>query len=228
MRNEYIKAMPDVPAGDFASWLRSMRNSIMNETATTVDCRECIACCSSFQFVHLRPEETATLERIPKDIPVAAPGLPKGHVLLGYDRNGFCPMIVDTACSIYEYRPRTCRTYDCRVFTAAGISAGEDKPRINERIQRWKFAYPSGHDLEAHLAVQASAKFIRTHAEHFPGGRIPENPGQLAIVAIKVYNVFLHGKPQISDSGIANSIVEAARAFDARMERCLEKMGKRR
>ena len=52
--------------------------------------------------------------------------MPKGNMLLGYDENGHCPMLIDDKCSIYEHRPITCRSYDCRIFPAAGIVAGDD------------------------------------------------------------------------------------------------------
>lgn len=215
----------DPPAGDFSSWLCHARSALITESGTEVDCGECIACCISSLFIHIRPEETRTLGRIRKDILVAAPGLPKGHVLLGYDKNGFCPMLINGKCSIYEHRPLTCRNYDCRVFTAAGITAGgRDRARITERVRRWKFSCPTERDRDEHLAIQAAAKFIQEHAEYFPGGKIPSNPGQLAILAIKVYDVFLKkdGGPAktgcaSSDIEVANAIVEACREFDARM-----------
>jgi Fe-S-cluster containining protein len=214
----------DLPAGDFSSWLRHTRSALLSESGVEVDCGECIACCSSSQFIQVRPEETRTLGRIRKDILVAAPGFPRGHVLLGYDKKGFCPMMVNGTCSIYEHRPLTCRNYDCRVFTAAGIAAGDgDKARITERVRRWKFSYPTERDCEEHLAVQAAAKFIQEHAEYFPGGKIPGTPGQLAVLAIKVYEVFLKkdggsaktGRAS-SDAEVADAIVEACRTFDAR------------
>ena len=213
----------DRPAGDFSSWLRQTRRTLVIEDGTNVDCGACIACCSSFHFIHVRPEETRTLGRIHKDLLVAAPGLPKGNVLLGYDKNGFCPMLVNGKCSIYEDRPRTCRNYDCRVFTAAGIAAGDDdRDRITQRIRRWKFSYPTEHDHDEHVAVQAVAKFIREHAACFPGGKIPGTPSQLAILAIKACDVFLKKNAASagtarasSDTEIANAIVEACRQFDA-------------
>ena len=213
----------DLPAGDFSSWLRHARSVLIIENGTDVNCGECIACCNSSQFIHVRPDETRTLGRIGKDLLVAAPGLPKGHVLLGYDKNGFCPMMVNGKCSIYEHRPLTCRNYDCRVFAAAGLAAGDDdKARITERVRRWKFSYPAKSDHDEHLAVQAAAKFIREHAECFPGGKIPSNPSQLAILAIKAYDVFLKkdggsvktGRASL-DTEVANAIVEACRKFDA-------------
>lgn len=214
----------DLPAGDFSSWLRHIRDALLTDGETKVDCGECVACCSSSQFIHIRPEETRTLGRIRKDLLVAAPGLPKGHMLLGYDKNGLCPLLTKGKCSIYEHRPLTCRIYDCRVFTAAGIAAGGgDKTRITKRVRRWKFSYPAKLDCDEHSAIQTAAKFIQEHAACFPGGRIPNSPSQLAILAIKVFDVFLKKEgfsavveSASSDVETANAIVEACRKFDAR------------
>jgi hypothetical protein len=131
----------DLPAGGFSSWLRRTRSAQTGKGTANVPCGECIACCTSSYFIHIGPGESRTLSRIPKELLFPAPGLPKGHVLLGYDENGCCPMLVDGKCSIYEHRPQTCRGYDCRVFPAAGIEAGDsDKELINLRIRRWKFS----------------------------------------------------------------------------------------
>ncbi len=100
-------------------------------------------------------------------------------------------MLVDGACSIYADRPLTCRTYDCRVFPAAGVSvADEDKALIAERALRWKFDYASERDRGQHAAVRAAARFLREHADSF-GGAVPKNSTQLAVLAVKVYDVFL-------------------------------------
>ena len=121
-----------------------------------------------------------------------APGLPKGHVVLGYGPTGRFPMFADGKCSIYGGRPRTCRNFECRIFTAAGIPAsGDDKAEINQRVRRWRFTYPTALDREQHRAVQAAPAFILEHAASFPGGRAPTNPSQVAILAIKSCEVFL-------------------------------------
>ena len=65
--------------------------------------------------------------------------MPEGHLLLGFDEHGRCPMLVRGACSIYESRPRTCRTYDCRVFAAAGVTPDE-QPDIAAQVRRWRFS----------------------------------------------------------------------------------------
>jgi hypothetical protein len=81
---------------------------------------------------------------------------------MGYDERGHCPMLVDDRCSIYEYRPRTCRTYDCRVFAAAGLSAADDgKPLVDERARRWRFEHPTSVDVADHDAVRAAAVSLR-------------------------------------------------------------------
>ena len=78
-------------------------------------------------------------------------------------------------CSIYEHRPRTCRTYDCRVFPAAGIDADDDKPAIATRARRWRFEHPDEVDRVEHEAVQAAAAYVaerdgsRRHRD--PAGR---------------------------------------------------------
>jgi Fe-S-cluster containining protein len=136
-----------------------MQRALRGEADAEVPCDGCTACCRSSQFVHIGPEETATLTRIPAELQFPAPGLPEGHVVLGYDERGHCPMLVDGACSIYENRPRTCRTYDCRVFAATGIDA--DKPAIAERARRWRFDVTTEEDRILRDAVRAAAAFVR-------------------------------------------------------------------
>lgn len=212
------------PAGCFSSWLRRTRSGLIKENGAVVDCGDCKACCTSSYFIHIRPEEVQTRSRINKKLLFPAPGLPKGNVLLGFFENGYCPMMVDDRCSIYEDRPITCRTYDCRIFTAAGIDAGdEDKALINQQARSWKFSYPSQRDRDMHASVKAAAQFLREHADCFPAGTVPNNPSQLAILAIKVYKVFLKGidRPdktgdESSNKATANAIIEILERFEVR------------
>jgi Fe-S-cluster containining protein len=220
-----ISSKKPIPAGDFSSWLCQARDSLLGNEGMEVACEACVGCCSSSYFIHISPEEKETIRRIPANVIFAAPGQPKGHLLMGYDRDGLCPMLKGTNCAIYEHRPQTCRDYDCRVFAAAGIAAGGDeKAVINERVERWLFSYPTKLDCNEHQAVKAAAKFIREHACHFPGGRVPDNPSQLAVLAIKSYEVFigLNGIENSKDESLcvklAETIVEACKKFDNSME----------
>ena len=76
-------------------------------------------------------------------------------------------MLIDNQCSIYEHRPRTCRTYDCRVFAAAGLddtderqfgpgSAPPRRPGGSSRLPRSTHA-------GSHLAVRAAAAYLEEH-----------------------------------------------------------------
>ena len=106
------------------------------------------------------------------------PGCRAGHVVLGYDEQGHCPMLVDDKCSIYEHRPRACRTYDCRVFAAAGLVVDDDKPLIGERVARWKFSYPTPADRACYEAIRAEARKLGDDTDTLPAA-------QLAVRAIE-------------------------------------------
>lgn len=125
-------------------------------------------------------------------------------------------MLNDSRCTIYGARPQTCRDYDCRIFAAAGIDAGgPEKFVINQRVREWQFSYPHENDRRAHEAVLAAATFIREKKSSFPGERAPTAPTGIAVLAIKVYEIFLDPElPTKSDSEIAWSIVKASGRFD--------------
>src|ERR1700680_3946260 len=93
-------------AGDFSAWINDMQRAIRGERGSDVPCGGCTACCTSSQFIHIAPDETDTLYRIPAELLFSAPRLPRGHVVLGYDERGHCPMLIDNRCSIYQHRPR--------------------------------------------------------------------------------------------------------------------------
>jgi len=148
-------------AGPFSAWLTAIREAIRTGGASDVPCGSCTACCTSSQFVHIAPDEVDALGAIPADLLVPAPRLPVGHVLLGYDENGHCPMLVDGSCSIYEHRPRTCRTYDCRVFAASGLELDDPaKAAINDQVGRWQFRLVDGTDRTELEAVRAAAVLL--------------------------------------------------------------------
>jgi uncharacterized protein len=126
-------------AGELATWLVDMGAALRGERAADVPCGTCTACCTSSQFVHIEPDETDALAHIPAALRFPAPGRPKGHVVLGYDERGHCPMLGVQGCTIYEHRPRTCRTYDCRVFAATGVEPDDSQPAVAAQVHRWRF-----------------------------------------------------------------------------------------
>jgi len=179
-------------AGNFSSWMSGMQSALRGEGASDVPCAGCTACCTSSQFVHIRPHESDTLARIPAALLFPAPGLPAGHVVMGYNENGHCPMLADGRCSIYEDRPQTCRTYDCRVFPATGLDPeDEGKSMIAHRVRRWRFGFTTSADRDQHAAVRATTAFLRENRYRFAKGIVPSNPTQLAVLAVEVHAVFL-------------------------------------
>ena len=137
-------------------------------------------------FIHIGPDETDTLKRIPKKLLFPAIGLPMGHVIMGYNRNGECPMLVNDRCSIYNHRPQTCRDYDCRVFAATGVVVDErNQPEIHARVRGWEFDLPTEKERKEYEWLQAAAIFIQEHREAFPSGLVPDAPVPLALLAMK-------------------------------------------
>ncbi len=207
----------DLAAGDFSSWMVEMQGAIRGERGSDVPCGGCTACCTSSQFIHIGPDEVDTLSRIPAELLFPAPGLPRGHVLLGYDERGHCPMLIDNLCSIYEHRPRTCRTYDCRIFPAAGLGIDDDdKVLIARQARRWQFSFPTQADRNQHDAVRAAATFLHEHTDLLPDGRVPANTTQLAVLAIELHDAFLRrdgetGQTTVVDPDPAVARVEMMR-----------------
>jgi Fe-S-cluster containining protein len=172
---------PAIDAGGFAAWRAQLLAGLDDGTGSDVPCGTCTACCTSSYFVHIEPDEVETLRRIPKALRFPAPGRPKGHVVLGYDERGHCPMLVDGACSIYEHRPRTCRAYDCRVYTAAALSPDDDgKPKIADRTRRWRFTYDNEDDRRLEDAVRRAVAALAETPEHRAAAR-----RDLALLALR-------------------------------------------
>jgi Fe-S-cluster containining protein len=141
--------------------------------------------------VHIGPDETDTLAHIPRELLFPAPRLPRGHVVLGYDERGHCPMLVDDRCSIYAHRPNACRTYDCRVFAAAGIEMGDDDRPVAQQARRWRFTTPTPDDRNRLWAVRAAARFFEAHPELLPEYAVPRNTTHLAVLAVERHDEFL-------------------------------------
>ncbi len=181
-----------VPAGPFAAWLATMTIALDGGDGTDVACGTCTACCRSHQFVLIEPDETDTIAHLPAELLFPAPRSP-GYLLLGYDQHGQCPMLSTDGCSVYEHRPRTCRTYDCRVFPAAGLVA--DQPAVAERAARWQFDHPTPHDHAAHAAVRAAASFVADHPDVLPNGAPPPGSTPHAVLAVRLSDLFVDAVP---------------------------------
>ena len=175
-----------LPAGDVAAWYAEMSAALQGSGDSDVPCGGCTACCRSSQFVHIAADERSTLAVIPTALLFPAPRLPRGHVLLGYDERGHCPMLVESGCSIYDNRPRACQTYDCRVFAATGVLPS-DKPAVAERVRHWRFSFDHPDSRPLFEALQAAAASL----DQLPPELAPPTDTGRAVVAVQIVDLFL-------------------------------------
>lgn len=210
-----------LPAGDFSLWLRGLRAALAQGGDVAVPCGDCRACCTSSYFIHVGPDERDTLEHVPAELLFEAPGAPAGQRVMGYDRRGHCPMYADGECSVYAHRPRTCRTYDCRVFAATGLEP--DRPAIAARARRWAFGYPFEQDRADRDAVRDAAAFLGEHGECFSGGRVPDAPSLVAVAAVEACDLFAgfagdghEGRGRPSEAELISAVIAAREAAGGR------------
>lgn len=187
-----------IDAGSFESWVGQMQRALRGEADADVPCGTCTACCTSSQFVHIVPDEADALAHIPAELQFPAPGRPAGHVLLGYDERGHCPMFVDGGCSIYAHRPRTCRTYDCRVVAAAGLDLDDDPTRsgIARRVKEWAFRMETDGDRAHAAAVRAAVDDIRVTLSKRPTHGPGPSTTEIAARAVETHERFLPAAPE--------------------------------
>jgi uncharacterized protein len=181
-------------AGKVSSWVVELQRAIQGEGDAAVPCGSCTACCTSSQFIEIGPAEHAALRRIPRQLLFPAPRRPKGHMVMGFDARGHCPMLVNGVCSIYDDRPRTCRTYDCRVFAATGIDVAADaKPDIAARAATWTFDDPTEPEQVSLAAMVKAAQFLRTHRSAVGDDVVPSTATHTAVAAFVLHELFVAG-----------------------------------
>ena len=166
-------------AGPFAEWVVAMQDGMRTGTGSNVPCDGCVACCTSGQTIPVDDDE---VDLLPGHAMVAVGG---EHVLA--QEAGRCVLLVDGACSAYEQRPRRCRTYDCRIFPATGLTPEGDKPAIAERAARWRFTYETPEDRSRQTAVRLAAATLRSVQV---GGR-GTSATQLAAAAVAAHEELL-------------------------------------
>jgi len=80
-----------------------------DEPIVEVPCGSCSLCCEKLA-PFLSPEEISS-----GLYPLSLVDSPEGPIVTLYrKKEGGCGMFVDGKCSIYDYRPTSCRQFDCR------------------------------------------------------------------------------------------------------------------
>ena len=100
-----------------------------------VPCNGCTACCRAFSIWIEPGEQAAHL----KTVPVLGQ---QNRRMLARQEDGACYYLRDGACTIYDFRPRGCRKFDCREWVkkfpdrAARKSAERSNPAVVPVIAR--------------------------------------------------------------------------------------------
>jgi Fe-S-cluster containining protein len=195
-----------------------MRAVLRGEAEADVPCDGCVGCCVSSYPIPLRPTDAVALARVPDRYLQWASGIGQS-ARMGFREDGTCPMLAERLCTIYADRPRTCRDYDCRIYAAAGVLPDGNRPVIQQRVAEWCFNYEDEQASASAAAVHAAADFIRAHAASFPAAMRAHSATAAAVLAIKVYPLFMEGGDSWPVAERVDAVVEAARSFDAAKER---------
>lgn len=190
-----------------------MQAVLRNERDANVPCDGCVGCCVSSYQIPLRPSDQVALSSVP-DRYLRWP-VDGGRVRMDHREDGTCPMLEAGRCSIYADRPRTCRDYDCRLYAAAGLMPDGHRPVIQQRVSEWQFVYEDDVALARAAGVRRAADFIRAHREHFPAAMRAHSAAAVAVLAVKVYALFVDAGVEVPAAQRVLEVIDAARAFDA-------------
>lgn len=111
---EFVRYEKFRSLGSVSTVFRKVVNGRATGTAD-VPCGSCNACCRSGYDVELTPGEAERLPHVPDRY--GDPVLPKHD-------DGSCALLVDGKYSVYDHRPQSCRTYDCRIYALTGCTPG--------------------------------------------------------------------------------------------------------
>lgn len=190
-----------------------MRAVLRGEREAQVPCDGCVGCCVSAYPVPLRPTDREALERVPaRYLTLQADG---GMARMNPREDGSCPMLEAGKCRIYPQRPHTCRDYDCRIYTAAGLVPDGGRPVIRERVLEWRFGYADERARQAAGAVRRAAAFIAGNAAQFPPAVRAHSATAAAVLAIKTYASFIDAAGEASPRQRAREVLRAAAEFEA-------------
>lgn len=190
-----------------------MRAVLRGDAEADVPCDGCVGCCVSAYPVPLRPGvDQAALEQVPaRYLSLPAGG---GMARMNPRDDGTCPMLEAGKCRIYAQRPQTCRDYDCRIYTAAGLLPDGGRPVIRERVLEWQFDQEDEEARQAAQAVRRAASFIVGQAALFPSAVRAHSAAAAAVLAIKTYDRFLDPVQDESPRQLVQDVLQAAFEFD--------------
>jgi hypothetical protein len=95
----------------FAAVARRIARERAGGASAVVDCGTCTMCCRELQHIELTSVE------------LASPVLRHDGKYLLRQSDRSCTHLIDGHCEVYDQRPRSCRTFDCRALAVAMCKA---------------------------------------------------------------------------------------------------------
>ena len=86
----------------------------------------------------------------------------------------------------------TCRGTEAASSKEINVNISDaGKTNTARKAELWVFTIDSEQDLADSTTVRSAASFLEKYSDRFPKGFISCNPAQRAVMAIKVYSLFL-------------------------------------
>jgi hypothetical protein len=111
------------PEDFLAAWWRG--------DAGPVPCAGCSACC---YYDGIPVDKKRDRRRLPH---LLTERTRDGDLVLQRHADGACVHLGERGCTVYEHRPSTCRSFDCRAFAAMGLV---EHCAPDHRTPDWQFA----------------------------------------------------------------------------------------
>lgn len=119
-----------------------------------VPCGPCVACCQHVAIDLYPPQDDPTQFVTQTDS--------NGRVTLARQADGSCHYLQDKQCTIYERRPATCRSFDCRVLLATDVRRPLHVWRAASELFELTAKAPGDADLLA--TIRTKARLIEARA----------------------------------------------------------------
>lgn len=130
---------------------------------SNVDCSGCNSqCCRHYEVFCEKGDDPSLFTGISKET---------GEPILPRNEDGSCSHLTENGCGIYDRRPKTCRSYDCRPYAIAGVLDRTQSSgfHFNYALLQWDVAsgvktledVSSFHDLRAKVTILINGRGMK-------------------------------------------------------------------
>lgn len=136
------------------SWYRRLvKGASPPYAGASVPCGDCVSCCTHVKIDLYPPHDDPALFETHTDA--------NGRVTLAQQDDGSCWYLRDTKCTIYDRRPATCRSFDCRALLATDV---QHPVHIwTAARERFELQVKAPGDRELLWSFQTKARLLEAH-----------------------------------------------------------------